>query len=332
MFGFVLSIELIKSGAKTLTKWFKPEDATSVRGALGAGWLLACVVLSGSPVAALSLSFLDSGALDPPETFAMVTGSRLGASFVVLLVGFVYDLRTRRDTGGVYVGALALITTATIYVPAFFLGYYVLAQGWLDGVRFGLPADLDSFLDYILKPIVAFTGSILPPWAQSLSGVALLVGVFKVFDGFLPVIDPTGGKLAKMATTIYRPWITFVFGMLVTSITLSVSVSLTLLVPLTVRGLVRRENLIPYIMGANITTFVDTLFASLLLTNPSGFTVVFCEMSAVTLISLPIVFLTYRPYERLVDSLARHATKSRRRLAIFVLALFLVPLCLIWLR
>src|SRR5688572_1808509 len=99
-FGFVLSIELIKCGARTLTQWFKPEDATSVRGALGAGWLLACVVLSGSPVAALSLSLLDSGALDPPETFAMVTGSRLGASFVVLLVGFVYDLRSRRESGG----------------------------------------------------------------------------------------------------------------------------------------------------------------------------------------------------------------------------------------
>ena len=56
-------------------------------------------------------------------------------------------------------------------------------------------------------------------------------------------------------------------GALVTLLTLSVSVSLSVLVPLNHRGYVRRENVIPYIMGAGITTFVDTLLAALLLTQ-----------------------------------------------------------------
>ncbi len=330
LFLFILGLELIKRGAKPLTSWFKPEGATTVRGALGAGWLLACVVLSGSPVAAIALSLLDKGDLNAAEAFGMVTGSRLGASFVVLVVGFAFDLRARRDGGGVYVGTLALLTTTVTYVPAFFLGYTVLQHGWLNGIRFGIPRDLDSLIDLVVKPGAKAIEATLPAWGVPLLGVALLVGAFKLFDGFLPVVDPTGGKLGKMATTIYRPWITFLFGMLVTSITLSVSVSLTVLVPLTARGLVRRENLIPYIMGANITTFIDTLFASLLLDNPNGFTVVFCEMSAVALISLPIVFLAYRPYERFVDGLTRAVTRDRRRLAMFVAALFLVPLLLIW--
>ena len=47
LFLFILGLELIKRGAKPLTSWFKPEGATTVGGALGAGWLLACVVLSG---------------------------------------------------------------------------------------------------------------------------------------------------------------------------------------------------------------------------------------------------------------------------------------------
>jgi len=330
LYLFILGLELIKAGAKPLGSWIQALGVDSVKGALGLGWLLACVVLSGSPVAAFSLGLLDKEMLDSYQSFAMITGSRLGASFVVLVVGFLYDRRTRRETGGVYVGALALITTATVYIPAFGLGYVALKAGWFEGIRFGLPAEIESFLDLILKPVARGLGEVLPTWSLAILGIVAIVGAFKLFDGFLPVVDPTGGRLSKMATTIYRPWITFIFGMLVTSITLSVSVSLTILVPLTARGLVRRENLIPYILGANITTFVDTLFASLLLKNPAGFTVVFCEICAVSAFSLPIVFLAYRPYERVVDELALKVTRTRFRLGLFVMGLFFIPILLIW--
>lgn len=331
LFLFVLALDLIKAGAQTLTAWFEPQgrDITPA-GAVGSGWLLSCVVLSGSPVAAIALGLLDSGVLDRFGSFSMIIGSRIGASFVVLVVGLAYDLRARQTGGGLYVGALALITTVTVYVPAFFLGYFFLEQGWFDGMRFGFPAPLVSALDFVLSPIVTAFGDILPEWGLVLLGVICLVAAFKLFDGFLPVVDPTGGKIGHMATTIYRPWITFVFGMVVTCITLSVSVSLTLLVPLTSRGMVRRENLVPYILGANITTFVDTVFASFLLETPSGFTSVFCAAFAVTLISVPIVFLGYRPFERLVDGLTRTVTATHTRLTLFVSLLFFIALCLIW--
>lgn len=337
LFLFVVGLELLKSGTSSLTtSWFKTAGSTSLRGALGAGWLMACLVLSGSPVAAIALGLHNSGDLDVHETYAMIIGSRLGAAFVVLVIGFLYDRRARKGSrGGVYVGALALLTTAVVYVPAFFVGLHVLDQGWFDGVRFGPPQQLVSILDLVIKPVAHAIGGVIPDSARfllSLLGIGLIVCAFKLFDGFLPVIDPTGGKLSHMATTIYRPWITFLFGMLVTCITLSVSVSLTLLVPLTARGLVRRENLIPYILGANITTFVDTLFATLLLKQATGFTVVFCAMSAVTAISLPLVLWTYRPFERCVDSMAQAVTQDRTRLGLFVVALFLIPLFLIWLK
>ena len=81
-------------------------------------------------------------------------------------------------------------------------------------------------------------------------------------------------------------------------ISMSVSVSLSILVPLSHRGFVRRENVIPYIMGANITTFIDTLLAAVLLDNPQAFTVVLVEMVSITIVSAFILLLVYRPYER----------------------------------
>ena len=55
------------------------------------------------------------------------------------------------------------------------------------------------------------------------------------------------------------------------------SVALTVLVPLASKGYVKREEAIPYIMGANITTLADTLVAAMLLGNPVAVQIVLAE-------------------------------------------------------
>ena len=47
-------------------------------------------------------------------------------------------------------------------------------------------------------------------------------------------------------------------------------------------------------MGSNITTFVDTLLAALLLNNPPAFTVVLVEMVSIALVSVFVLALIYR--------------------------------------
>jgi Na+/phosphate symporter len=337
LYLFVLSLELIKSGARDLAALAGLHEAggrasfAGSTGAFGLGWLLACLFLSGSPVAALSLGLLQADTVSVEESYAMVMGSRIGASFVVLAIGFAYDLRFRAVKGGVYVGALALMTTAAVYLPAWGLGYGVLASGWLDGLRFGRPETVASVIDLAFGPVVALAGA-LPPWAVALAGIGCLLGAFQLFDRALPPVDPTGGRLGAMATTIFRPSVAFFFGMVLTAITLSVSVSLTLLVPLTVRGVVRRENLIPFILGANITTFIDTLLASLMVDHPAAFSVVLCAFLVVTVVSLPIVFFAYRPFERALDAAAVWVTRRRWRLGLFLVLLFGIPVLLIFLH
>jgi hypothetical protein len=120
----------------------------------------------------------------------------------------------------------------------------------------------------------------------------------------------------------------FAVGLGVTALTLSVSVSLSLLVPLAARGYVRRENVVPYILGANITTFIDTLFAGALVGHPDGVRIVAVLMATVTALSLPLVFLFPYSFERLVDHAARAATGSGRAVMLFVAGLFLAPLLL----
>jgi sodium-dependent phosphate cotransporter len=91
---------------------------------------------------------------------------------------------------------------------------------------------------------------------------------------------------------------------------------------------VRRENAIPYIMGANITTFVDTLLATVVLGSNEAFTVVLVSMLSVTLFSLLVLVLISRRYQRAVLGLVEWATASNRNLALFMFTILSVPLAL----
>ncbi len=329
LFVFVLALELLKKGAGGIAPLLRRLDVEGMAGAVGFGWLMACVVLSGSPVAAIALTLLASDTLTSAESFAMIGGSRLGASFVVLVIGLLDDLRHRRtEKRSAYIGVAALVATAVIYVPALALGWLALQQGLFAGLRIE-GRDLASLIDPVYGPLIRLATAYLPRLLLFVVGVLCLLGSFKLFDRVLPDLHAKEGPVSLAGRIAYRPWAMFAIGLAVTALTLSVSVSLSLLVPLAAKGYVRRENVCPYILGANITTFIDTLFAGALVGHPDAVRIVAVLMTCVSALSLPVVFLVPYSFERLVDRVAQRATRSTRSLVVFVAGLLLVPALLI---
>lgn len=326
---FILALELLKTSARGLAPLFTALAVDSVVNTLGMGWLMAYVVLSGSPVAAVSLTLFSAHIITDIQSFAMITGSRLGASFIVLLVGFISYLRGHQRVASISIGVLAFLVTATIYVPAMGLGYLALTNDWFGRIQFGSPRFLTSFIDVLYDPIVRAITGVLPGWMVFILGIGVLLLAFNIFDRALPEMSSDSTGIRRVADFVYRPTVMFALGMLVTSVTLSVSVSLGILVPLSVRGYVRRENLIPYIMGANITTFIDTLFAALLLDTPQAFTIVLVEMASVAVLSLLVLALTYGHYRRTVEWAMESIMHNNRNLFIFLAVLLVVPLILL---
>jgi Na+/phosphate symporter len=258
----------------------------------------------------------------------MVAGSRLGASFVVLVIGVLDDLRAgRREKRSAYIGVTALLTTAIIYLPGTALAHAALVRGMLLGLQID-GRDLVGVLDAIFGPLLAATAG-LPRAILFLGGVGVLLAAFKAFDRALPDLKAHDQPLARPGHVVYRPWFMFALGLGTTALTLSVSVSLSLLVPLAAKGYVRRENVWPYVVGANITTLVDTLLAGALVGHPDGVRIIALLMGVVTLLSLPAVFVFPYAFGHFVDRLARRATASGRTVLAFVAALFLVPLALL---
>ena len=132
-----------------------------------------------------------------------------------------------------------------------------------------------------------------------------------------------------MSRLVYRPIVMFLLGALVTMISMSVSLSLSILVPLSARGFVRRENVIPYIMGANITTFIDTLLAAMLLQNFSAFTIIFVGMLSIAIVSILILLTAYQKYRSVILNSVSWITANNRNLAIFMVSILLLPVLMI---
>jgi Na+/phosphate symporter len=152
---------------------------------------------------------------------------------------------------------------------------------------------------------------------------------FNLFDRCLPQMTVKESQVGQVSRLVYRRWVMFILGATITLISMSVSVSLSILVPLSNRGFIRRENVIPYIMGANITTFIDTLLASVLLDNQAAFTIVLVQMVSITLVSSIILFTTYHRYERAMLDFVAWVTVRNRNLTLFMMTIFLVPLILL---
>jgi solute carrier family 34 (sodium-dependent phosphate cotransporter) len=329
---FVAALGIMKAGAQALIPSLQGSVFTdNAWSTLGMGWLGACIVLSGSPIAASSLTLLEGKAIDVSQAFTMLTGSRLGASFVVLVVGFIYALRQRGDKSRrapLSIGILSLTMTMLAYLPGALIGWLLLTGGHLDGINLVAPPGLLSATDMAFGWAVDLAKAYVPGWALFPVGLGVLLLAFKAFDAALPQVDSE--RLEHRADAWYKkPWAMFLVGCGVALLTLSVSVALTVLVPLVAKGYLKREDTLPYIAGANITTLADTLVAAILLGNGDASRVVLAQGLGVLLWTLPLILVFYPPVRAGCLRVSRVTLSSRYRLAGFIAVLFTIPLTLI---
>ena len=330
LFLFVGALQLMKTGAASLD--VLNNEGLLVRNAgstLGLGWIGALFVLSGSPMAATALTLVEAGSISEVQGFTMLTGSRLGAAFVVLVVAVIYALRggAGERKAPVATAVIALSTTALVYVPGAFIGLALLNFGPFHSLELHFPGEFSDVIDLIYGGLLARVEG-LPPALIFLGGLGVLLVSFKLTDTVLPKIDKEVEERSKR-TWLSRKWPMFGLGSLVALVTMSVSVALTVLVPLVTKRYARREDILPYIMGANITTLGDTMLAAFALNSPAAVRIVLAEVLAASLLSVILLGFFYTPVHRVVWRFQRQVIRSKPRLAAFTAALFLVPVTVV---
>jgi len=330
MYLFILAVQLMKAGAAAVGPSIEGQfPFANGFSTMGTGWLGAYIVLSGSPVAATAISLFGAGTITKLQTLTMLSGSRLGASFIVLVTGFLYATKNKAARSEpLGIGIQAMTMTAIQYLPGMLIGYFILRRGMLDGIQWHASGKLESVFGKLYGPIVDFVEAHVPGWAIFVVGLATILLSFNILDRVLPHVD-SDSTVSKRRSWLKHPWTMFLLGCLVATLTLSVSVALTVLIPLAVKGYVKRDEALPYIMGANITTLADTLVVAMLQPTPVAAQIVLAEAIGVSIVSIFILAFLYRPVKRGVIGLDDWLVASNRRLAGFVVILFVVPIALI---
>ena len=326
---FILAIQLMKDGANTIAPyvqgWFHVDNPAN---SLGFGWLAAYIIFSGSPVAAIALTFFDAGFIGEFETFTMISGSRLGASFIVLFIGLLYTLRGHERLTSLSMGLLTFIITFSLHLPGLVIGYVMLTSQLASPIHLNIGTSATSVIDLIYGPIGGFLLKRSPGWLAFVIGVGVIMLSFSLLDRALPDLKLEATDFAQVPRVIYRPIVMFFVGAIVTAVSMSVSISLSILVPLSARGYIRSENAIAYIMGANVSTFVDTLLVALLLGNPMASTIVLVQMIATAIVSFATLFILYRRHERALLFLTSRIVESNRNMMIFTATILVAPVLL----
>jgi sodium-dependent phosphate cotransporter len=296
--------------------------------ALGFGWLGAYLLANGSVVAALALSLFDAGIVSVPQLYLMIAGSRLGAAAIVVFIGALDWLGKERYSlrESVSMGMLAFLLTHTVYVPVTAAGYLALPSlGGVFGASTGVLVGLRS--PGFFEPVTDAVTTAIGPLPSFVLAVAVLFGSLKLFDRILADVD-TSTLRRRFFSHLRNTWLSFAIGLLVTGVTTSVAFSLGVIVPLYNRGYVEREELIPYVLGANLGTLLDTLLVAVVLESASGVAVVLLLLGIATLVTLAAL-LAHDPYRRFVVAVDERLLAERRAFAAVVLALLLVPLLLV---
>lgn len=332
---FLVAIAVMKEGAAPLGDLLRGSILTdSIPSTLGFGWLGAMLVMSGSPVAVAALTMLGGDAVTAAQALAMLTGSRLGASFVVLTVAFLYAMRSEpaggRRRASVSIGIYCLVLTAIVYLPALAIALPLLRSGALDPIDIAAPGAVLDIVDMVIGPAVDLVVSIVPttPGLLFLAGLVVLLLSVRLVDLALPEAADAA-HLEEHTDWRSRKWRMFAVGSLVALVTMSVSVALTVLVPAVAKGYFRRRQVMPYIMGANITTLGDTLLTAFLVGRLDAIHVVLAELFTITVITVLLLAFFYPTLQVQVTKFTDWILDSRPRLITFIATLFVVPLLLI---
>lgn len=332
VFTFVLGIELMQTSAQDLVPSLivvlQPlihDPANS----MGFGWLMTYLVLSGSPVAAVALGLFDAGVADPLSAYFMVMGSRFGASFIVIVIGLVAILRGGGREESLSMGVLAFLVTYSIYVPATLLGFFLLADGSLAWLVLPTPLTVAEGVDLLYGPLSDGAVRLLTPAGTFLLAFGALYAGLSVFDRAFHRREVEEVEISSLHRLLEIPTFSFILGAGITLLSTSVTLSLGMLVPLYLKGYLRRRDVVPYIMGANITTFVDTLLVAFLLANPAATNLILVAMLSVFAVSV-LALLLYRPYSRGLLWLFHWTFHHRRALVAFAVLLVAVPVVLVF--
>ena len=339
MYVFFLSITLMGDSFQFFGRGFAEQLLTTTANpfiGIFIGILATSLVQSSSTTTSMTVGLVAGGALTIPGAIPIVIGANIGTSVTNTLVSLGHLSRPgefRRAFAAATVhdffNVIAVVILFPVQLSTNFLGRLsVILEGWLrSSGGFTLVNPIKLTVDPLAELIARVTGE---------SGtIMLLLSIMLLFVALRYIILNLKILVVERVevffdTILFKTAVrAFLFGVVLTIMVQSSSITTSLAVPLAGAGILTLRQIFPMTLGANLGTTITAMLAALVTGNSAAVTVAFAHV-LFNVFGIVIIWPIRQLPIYFANILAEIATRSRLVPIVYVVTLFfLIPLTLI---
>lgn len=338
LYLFLLCICLMGEGLKIVGKEFTSGFIAGTNSAfvgLFMGILTTAIVQSSSTTTSIVVGLVAGGLFTLDLAIPIIMGANIGTSVTNILVSFGHvkaRLEFRRAFAAAFVhdifNVLTVLTLFPLQLKFNLLGKVAVIFTEIFQDLGGL--EVISPLKLIIQPLVDILVNIIGNgWGIFIISLLLLFVALRYIVVVLKSLVMQNISKFFDRVIFRTQFFSFLFGIVVTVLVQSSSVTTSLIVPLAGAGLLNMRQIFPYTLGSNIGTTITALLASMVTMNPSAVAVAFAHLAFN--ISGIIIFWPLQNFPIfLAEKFALIAARNRIiPAAVVLLMFFIIPLLLI---
>jgi len=289
-------------------------------------YLMTEISMTGSPIAWAFISLSETLRINIQNLAAIIMGTRWGVNSFLFITGLLmlFKGKSLRRSLGMTVIQFFVTLSVTLLSAVFLFPLLNSHIMHIPAQFFSQWLVLNWALDTIISPIShLIQKSLSHDIGIAITGVFFLIGGLFMFDKSFSFLKEKKNK--EILDKFESSKTAFISGFLITALTMSLSISVTILLPLYIRKYIDRKLLIAYILWANISTLFDTLFLGIMTKSTTGVEVILAFIIAVS-ISVIIYLLIFKRYYKSIGHITDQILKNKYRFFIFTLIIMLVPI------
>lgn len=342
LYAFLVSIGLLSKSFKLLGGGFVDgiiQSASNPLVGLFVGILATTLVQSSSTTTSIVVALVGSGTMPVDTAIPVVMGANIGTSVTNTLVSLAHVTRGREyyraiaaSTVHDFFNIFAVLILFPIQVATNFLGLTssALAEAFqnIGGLTFSSPLKLATApaVDALTSPLKAY------PWALLVLALAIMFVSLRYLVTTLKALVIARVEAVFDVVIFKNATRAMLFGLFLTVLVQSSSITTSLIIPLAGAGLLRLEQIFPYTLGANVGTTITAMLAALTVGEVSALTVAFAHLLfnvSGILIVWPVKSIRRVPIRAAVG-LAEISQRNRWLPIVYIAVVFyLLPLTLI---
>ena len=288
LYGFLVSIGMLGKAFKMFSGGFVGsliESASNPLLGLFVGVLATTLVQSSSTTTSLVVALVGSGSMPIETAIPIVMGANIGTSVTNTLVSLGHVTRGQEfarafaaSTVHDFFNIFAVIVIFPLQMATNFLGTLSSKMANLfaevGGLTFASPLKL------VTEPAVKAAATLLDghPWLLLISALFIMFASLRYLVAVLKAIVLGRVEAFFDQTLFANAGRAMLFGLLITVLVQSSSITTSLAVPLAGAGILTLVQIFPYTLGANIGTTITAILAALAVGEISAVTVAFAHL------------------------------------------------------